>query len=74
MAIKVVWCPVLRTHVTCITDLEERIVKVVCVERDDATHACRIKQTAMQGGPLSKLLARASASMLADRTVTCALG
>ena len=74
MAFTPVWCPVLQAHVTCVTDLEGTIVKVVCIERDERTHACRLKQAASQVGPLSKLLVRAAEHTFADRTVICVLG
>ena len=74
MAIKAVWCPLVQSHVGCVTDLEGALVKVVCAERDEATHLCRIKQAAAQAGPLSQLLARASRSMLTDRTLRCLIG
>ena len=74
MAFKSVWCPVLQNHVTCVADLEGNIVKVVCIECDERTHACRLKQAAIRGGPLSKLLMQASENTFADRTVMCVLG
>ena len=74
MAINSVWCPVLQTHVTCVTDLEGVIVTVICYEYDKATHTCRMKQAAQKGGPLSQLLARVSENALADGLVNCAIG
>ena len=74
MAFKPVWCPVLQTHVTCVTDLEGTIMKVVCSEREERTHACRLKQAAIQAGPLSKLLEQASENTFTDRTLLCVLG
>lgn len=73
MAIKSVWCPVLQTHVTCVTDLEGAIVKVVCAEYEEGTRTCRMKQAAVRAGPLSKLLIQASESTLADRTLHCTI-
>jgi hypothetical protein len=74
MAIKAVWCPVLQAHVTCVTDLEGTVVTVVCHEYNKATRACRMKQAAMRGGPLSQLLARVSENALADPMVNCTIG
>ena len=74
MAIKSVWCPVLQTHVTSVTDLEGVTVTVVCYQYDKATHTCRMKQAALKGGPLSQLLARASENALGDRLINCAIG
>jgi len=74
VAFKSVWCPVLQAHVTCVADLGGTIVKVVCIERDERTNACRLKEAAIQAGPLSKLLLQASENILSDRTVTCVLG
>ena len=73
MAINSVWCPVLQTHVTRVTDLEGAVVTVNCYEYDKATHTCRMKQTALRGGPLSQLLAHVSENALTDATVTCAI-
>lgn len=73
MAIKSVWCPVLQTHVTYVTDLEGAVVTVVCYEYDKATRTCRMKKAAFEGGPLSQLLTRVSENALADAMVGCAI-
>ena len=73
MAINSVWCPVLQTHVTCVTDLEGTVVRVVCSEYDKATRTCRAKQKALEGGPLAQLLTRVSESTLANHAVSCAM-
>jgi hypothetical protein len=74
MAIKSIWCPVLQTHVTCVTDLEGKIVKVVCCEYDEATRTCRMKQAATRVGPISHLLLGASENTLADHSLRCTIG
>lgn len=73
MAIKSVWCPVLQSHVTYVTDLEDTVVTVVCYEYDKATGTCRMKKAAFEGGPLSQLLMRVSENALADPMVGCTI-
>ena len=73
MAINAVWCPVLQTHVTCVTDLEGAVVTVICYEYDETAHTCRMKQAALKGGPLSQLLARVSENALTGAMATCAI-
>lgn len=73
MAIDSVWCPVLQTHVTRLSDLEGGGVIVICYEYDRATRLCRMKQAALKGGPLSQLVARTSEHALTDATVSCAI-
>ena len=73
MAIKSVWCPVLQTHVTHITDLEGRVVWVVCYEFEEATRTCRMKRRALESGPLAQLLTHVSDDGLANPLVSCAI-
>lgn len=73
MPIKSVWCPVMQSHVTSVTDFEGAIVRVVCYEYEEATRTCRMKREALEGGPLAQLLNRVSENTLADRNVRCAV-
>ena len=51
MGTKTIWCPVLQTHVTCITDLEGQVVRVICYEYEEATGTCRMKRGSMECWP-----------------------
>ena len=46
MPFKLRWCPVLKTHITYVTDLEDRAIRVICYEYEEATGACRVKRLA----------------------------
>jgi hypothetical protein len=72
MGVETIWCPVLQAHVTCITDLEDRVVKVICHEYDSETRTCRMKQQALKNGPLAQFLVSASENSAA-RTLRCAI-
>jgi hypothetical protein len=73
MGTKTIWCPVLQIHVTCITDLEDRVVRVICYEYEEATGTCRMKREVTKGGPLSQLVSRVSCSSVTPRTLGCAI-
>ena len=73
MGIKTIWCPVLQTHVTCITDLEDRVVKVVCYEYEGATRTCRVKSEALKDCPLAQLLTQPTENSVMPRTLGCAV-
>lgn len=66
-------CPVLGAHVTRETDFEGRVTKIICAEYDDATGACRMKRSALEGGPLAQLLERTSENSLDTRGTMCVL-
>ena len=66
-------CYVLRTTVTCVTDLEGTVARVVCSEYDHATGNCRVKQRALTGGPLAQLLGRVADDTLAVHGIRCDL-
>ena len=53
MAIRSIRCPVLGAHVTCVTDLEGSVTKIICAEYDESTGNCHLKGTALEGGPLA---------------------
>jgi hypothetical protein len=73
MATTSVHCPVLRAHVTRITDFEGNPVNIICAEYDKATGNCRLKRTALEGGPLSQLLERVEEGTLDRRATRCDL-
>ena len=73
MTITTARCRVLGTTVTCITDLEGTVARVVCPEYDQASSACRIKQRAVTGGPLAQLLGRVADHTLAAHGTRCDL-
>jgi hypothetical protein len=73
MAITSIRCPVLGAHVARLTDLEGAVTKVICAEYDEGTGTCRLKKTALEGGPLTQLLARLSEDTLAARGTFCEL-
>ena len=73
MSITTVRCHVLGTTVTCVTDLEGNVARVVCPDFDQATGACRVKQRALTGGPLAQLLGRVADNTLAAHGTRCDL-
>jgi hypothetical protein len=73
MAMTSIRCPVLAAHVTCVTDLEGSVTKVICAEYDETTGNCRLKKRALEGGPLSQLLERTPEDMLNTRSTRCVL-
>ena len=66
-------CHVLGTTVTCVTDLEGTVARVVCQEYDQATGGCRVKQRGLTGGPLAQLLRRVAEDTLAAHGTRCDL-
>ena len=73
MAITSIRCPVLGAHVTQVTDLEGNVTRIICAEYEDATGVCRLKKTALDGGPLAQLLERLSEHTLETRGTLCIL-
>ena len=73
MAITTVRCPVAQKSVICDTDLEGTVTRVFCQELEERTGICRLKRSALEGGPLSQLLQRASEQTLDSRRLTCDL-
>jgi hypothetical protein len=74
MAITSVHCSVLHRTVTRVTDLEEKVVRIICPEYEEPSGGCRMKKAAFQGGRLSQLLERAAEGTLDSRTTRCDLG
>jgi hypothetical protein len=73
MAMKSIRCPVLGARVTQVTDLEGNIKRIICAEYQDATGVCRLKKSALDGGPLAQLLERVSEDTLETRGTLCIL-
>jgi hypothetical protein len=73
MAIELIRCPVLGASVTRETDLEGMVMRVICTEFEPSTGNCRLKKSALEGGPLSRLIIRTSEGMLATRGEQCLL-
>lgn len=73
MPIATVYCPVIRSNVTRVTDLEGQPSKVICSEYQEPTGICRLKKGAKDGGMLSQLLQRVSESTLDTKDLNCVL-
>lgn len=73
MAIDLIRCPVLGTHVTQVTDLEGTVIRIICPEYNASDRTCRLKQSAREGGPLGQLLERVSEDALKTRSTACVL-
>jgi len=72
MAMTSIRCAVLGADVTCVTDLEGAVLKVICDQyADDGT--CRLKASALRGGPLTQLLERVSEHTLDTHGTLCSL-
>jgi hypothetical protein len=65
---------VLGAHVSRVTNLEDEVAAIICPEYEERTGICRLKKTALAGGPLSQLLERLSEDTLGIRTTRCHLG
>ena len=73
MAMTSIWCPVLGAHITRVTDLEGTVTRIICAEYEESTGNCRLKKTALEGGPLAQLLERMSEDTLNTRSTQCVL-
>ena len=73
MAMTSIRCPVLGAHVTRVTDLEGTVTRIICAEYEESTGNCRLKKTALEGGPLAQLLERMSEETLDSRSTLCVL-
>ena len=73
MAMTLILCPVLRAHVTRVTDFEGNVTRIICGEYEQSTGTCRLKKAAFEGGPLSQLLERVSEETLNPRGTLCNL-
>jgi hypothetical protein len=73
VGIESVRCPVLGSHVTRVTNLEDELVRVICAEYDERAGICQVKHRAREGGPLSQLLERVAEGALDTKDSRCAL-
>jgi hypothetical protein len=73
MAITTVRCHVLGAMVTCITDLEGEVSRIICPEYHEASGSCRLLTEADTCGPLSRLLERVAEDGLTRRGSRCHL-
>jgi hypothetical protein len=73
MAMTSIRCPVLGAQITRVTDFGGQVTRIICAEYDQSTGTCRLKHTALQGGPLSQLLERVSEGTLNSRSTLCML-
>jgi hypothetical protein len=73
MAMTSIRCPVLGAHVTCVADLEGSVTRIICAEYDESTGNCRLKKSALEGGPLAQLLERMAEDTLDTRSPLCVL-
>ena len=73
MSLSSVHCSVLHANVTCVTDLEGDVTRVICPEYEEPTGICRLKAHVAEGGPLSQLLERVSEESLETRSTQCIL-
>ena len=73
MAIIQTWCRVRRTNVTCVTDLEDNVDRLICPYYDEATRYCGLRAAALTDGPLGQLLERVSEDTLASHGKHCDL-
>jgi hypothetical protein len=73
MAMASVRCPVLGGYVTFVMDLEGAVSRIFCPQYDSSTSTCRLKTSALAGGPLSQFLERVSEDGLRTSTTMCVL-
>ena len=73
MSMTTVHCHVLGSRVTCLTDLEGTVTRVICPAFEPATGLCRFRREALCGGPLSQLLERVAEDAMTLRSSRCAL-
>jgi hypothetical protein len=73
MSITTMRCCVLGSRVTCITDLEGTVTKVICPAFETGPESCRLRREARCGGPLSQLMERVAEDTLSMLDARCAL-
>jgi hypothetical protein len=71
MAIEWVRCPVLGASITRETDLEGGVTRIICSAYEPSTGECRLKRSALEGGPLSRLIIRTHEGTLGTRGLNC---
>lgn len=72
MPMTTVYCQVLGSRVTCLTDLEGTVTRVICPAFEPAAGLCRFRREALSGGLLSQLMERVAEDTLAARDSRCA--
>lgn len=72
MSMTSVHCPVLPGAVTCVSDLEGNVTRVICSEYEESG-LCRLKRQTQQGGPLSQLLERVAEGAMDTRSAVCVI-
>jgi hypothetical protein len=60
-----------QATVTIVDDFEGAVDRVICPEYDAQHRACRLKERARSGGPLSQLVERISEETLDSRSHAC---
>jgi len=73
MVLRLIRCPVLGGHVTRATDFEGNVTKIICEEYEEPAGTCRLRKAVFAGGPLTKLLERASEDTLDTGGTGCVL-
>jgi len=71
MALRSIWCPVLQSYVTRVTDPSGCVAAVFCCEFDRTTRACRMKREAFRCGAFTPLIGAPLDAAVADRLARC---
>ena len=72
MALRSIWCPVLQSYVTRVTDaVGSRTNCMLLPEFDRTTRACRMKREAFRYGAFSQLMTAPLDDAVADRLARC---
>jgi hypothetical protein len=71
MPLRSIWCPVLQSYVTRVTDPAGCVAAVFCSEFDRTTRACRMKREAVRYGAFSPLMTAPLDDAVADRLARC---
>ena len=73
MALNSVHCSVLYAIVTCETDLEGEVMRVICPEYEEPMRICRFRRNVRESGLLGQLFERVSEELLAMFGELCVL-
>jgi hypothetical protein len=73
MALRSIWCPVLQSYATRVTDPAGCVAAVLCSEFDRATRTCRMKREAFQYGAYSPLTTAALDNAAGNLLARCRL-
>jgi hypothetical protein len=74
MSLQSIWCPISRSHISRVTNLEGEVTTVICPDYEAATGLCRRRTAVLKDGPLGQLLERVSEETLGDPTTRCIVG